>query len=116
MGIDDLRGRELDAAVAQQLFGLEVEARTNTKTGEKDALCRQPGKQWVPVAFYSSTLSASISVELELRTRGWKRTLPLVGAPGNVRVALVHTDGRTVEAIGPMNLAICWAALKAVAQ
>jgi hypothetical protein len=116
MGIDELRGRELDALVAERLFGLEVEEHTNTKTGEQEPLCRQPGKQWVPVAFYSSTLSASISVELELRTRGWKRTLPLVGAPGNVRVALVHTDGRTVEAFGPMNLAICWAALNAVAK
>jgi hypothetical protein len=31
-----------------------------------------------------------------------------------VRVVLAHPDGRTVEAFGPANEAICRAALKAV--
>jgi hypothetical protein len=79
MSVDDLKGRELDALVVERLFGLEVEARANDKTCEQEALYRQPGKQWGRTAFYSSTLSASISVDLELRTRGWKRTEPLVG-------------------------------------
>ena len=70
--------------------------------------------------YYSASLSASIQVGLELQKRGWKRPERHVGAqwnePSGVRVVLVHTDGRTVEATGHPDEALCRAALKAVQQ
>jgi len=38
------------------------------------------------------------------------------GRRETLRVVLKHEDGRTVEASGPLNEALCRAALKAVAQ
>jgi hypothetical protein len=116
VNIDDLTGRELDAMVAQRLFGLEVEARTNTRTSEKDVVCRQPGKQWVRVTFYSRSMGASLNVELAARDRGWQWTGPRERTTADVRVVLEHADGRTVEAFGPVNEALCRAALKAVEE
>ena len=72
-----------------------------------------PG-QWVRVAFYTASMTASLNVELALRDRGWTRTEPQDRAVGDVRVVLTHTDGRTVEATGPLNEALCRAALKAM--
>lgn len=111
MNVDDLTGRELDTLVAERLFELEVEARINTQTGEIEVVCRAPGKQWLGLALYSDTLSASITVEVELQVRGWRRKALL---QGDSRVILEHADGRTIEASGPPYKALCRAALKAV--
>ena len=114
MEIDELTGRDLDALVAERLFGLEVEERTNTRTGEKDVVCRAPGKDWVGVAFYSASMGASLNVQLAVQDRGWNWIGPRPQGTGDIRVVLEHTDGRTVEASGPVNVALCRAALKAV--
>ena len=58
--------------------------------------------------FYAASLSAAIAVELALRDRGWWRTGPRHrDAPADERVVLAHADGRTVEAVGPLNEALC---------
>ena len=102
------------------MFGHQVEERPNLRRGETDAVystsSRSSNATWVRVPLYSTNLSASVQVEVELQKRGWTRTEPLVGAPGDVRVVLEHADGRTVEAFGPLNVALCRAALKAVAE
>jgi hypothetical protein len=114
MNPDTLTGRELDALVAERLFGLEVEVRFNAKTRVKDVVCRAANSQWVRVAFYTASMGASINVELAVRDRGWTWTGPRERTTGDVRVVLEHTDGRTVEAFGPVNEALCRAALKAM--
>jgi len=111
---EELSGRELDAAVARHLFGFEVEERENTKTGAKDAVCRAPGKDWVRVAYYSASMGASLNVQLAIQNRGWKWVDQRPRGSGEVRVVLEHADGRVVEASGPVNEALCRAALKAV--
>ena len=60
MGIDQESGRALEAAIARRLFGLETEERQNTRTRERDFVCREPGKQWVRVPYYTRNLSASV--------------------------------------------------------
>ena len=114
MNVHGLSGRELDALVAQQLFGLQVQERANLKTGEQDfvynARPQAPTPEWVRVPFYAAGFGASITVEVELQKRGWRRKE--ASEPG---VVLEHADGRTVEAVGPLNEALCRAALKAVA-
>ena len=118
--VDSLNGRLLDAAVAQYLFGLEVEERTNTRTKEQDVVCRQEGKQWVRCAFYAESMGASLNVEYELSQRGWTwrhddRPGSRWSQPGVGRVILVHKDGRSVEAEGmSLKEALCRAAVKAV--
>jgi hypothetical protein len=119
MSIDDLSGRELDAAVAGRVFGYLVEERANARTGAKDfvysARAGAPARAWVRVPFYAASLSAAIAVELALRDRGWWRTEPRHrDAPADERVVLAHADGRTVEAFGPQTEALCRAALKAL--
>jgi hypothetical protein len=59
---------------------------------------------------------AAINIEQALRDRGRRRMEPRERATGATRVVFVHADGRTVEAVGPMNTAVCRAALKAVGQ
>ena len=114
----ELTGRALDAEVARRVFGFEVESRTNARTREIDYVQRTPsGRDWVRVAFYSSG-SATINVGVEMANRGWKRiVLPTVQwhAPNEAHVVFEHADGRRVEARGPMNVALCRAALKAMA-
>lgn len=118
---DDLSGRTLDAAVARHVFGLEVEERTSARTGEKDfvyaARPDAPKSKWVRVPFYAASLGASITVEVELQKRGWRRVAPQWGSHWNLtddpNVILEHTDGRRVQAWGH-NEALCRAALKAV--
>ena len=113
--------RELDAAIARHVFGYEVEPRTNTRTGETDYVQRAPsGQDWVRVAFYSASMGAAINVDVELQKRGWKR-VPMprrLGSQWNEgdgpTVVLEHADGRVVEEFGPVNEAVCRAALKAV--
>ena len=122
MDIDGLTGRELDALVAERLCGLQVEERANARTGQKDFVYvvhpEAPIREWVRVAFYSASMAASLEVEYELQRRGWKRKYDRVGGewnePSEQRVVLRHADGRTVEAFGPVNVALCRAALKAV--
>lgn len=107
--------RELDALVAQQVLGLLVEPRRNARTGEQDYVHATPsGRDRVRVAFYTSSMGAAIAVEVELARRGWKRLVPPIKERGEVTVVLQHADGRTVEATGPLNEALCRAALKAV--
>lgn len=122
MNSPELSDSALDAAVARDVFGLEVEERTNTRTRERDFVERTPsGRDWVRVAFYSRSMGASLEVVAELRKRGWTRvdTLWREGSrwnePGDPRVILQHDDGRRVEATGPANEALCRAAIKAVA-
>lgn len=118
---DSLSGRLLDAAVARELFGLEVEERTNDRTQRTDIVCRAPGQQWVRCAFFAESKGASLNVEYELRHRGWTwrredRPGSRWSQPGVGRVVLDHTDGRSVEARGAtINEALCRAAVKAVA-
>ncbi len=112
--VDGLAGRALDAEVARRVFGFEVEARTNARTGEIDYVQRTPsGRDWVRVAFYSAG-GAAINASVELQERGWKRIWPAVKERGTVTVVLEHADGRVVTATGPENTALCLAALKAV--
>ena len=107
--------------VAQQVFGLEVQVPLNLKTGQKDAVYNaHPYGQfpeWVPVAYYSSSLAASMQVEAKLLERGWKRKdQPAESQPGpshDVPVLLEHRDGRIVTASGAFETALCRAALKA---
>ena len=116
MNVDTLSGRDLDAMVAQHVFGLVIEPRTNSRTGEKDFVHEVHPGQWVLVSFYTASMAASISVEVALQGRGWKRK-EWRGAwksPNDVRVVLEHSDGRTVEAVGLLTEALCRAALKAV--
>ena len=113
MDVDSLSGRELDAMVAQHVFGLKIEQRTNGRTGEKDFLCEVHPGQWNRCAFYTTSLAASIRVEIRLRELGWHRKVS--GMIGSQRVVLEHADGRTVEAMSPINEALARAALKAVA-
>jgi hypothetical protein len=114
---DELSGRTLDAEVARRVFGYEVEWRTNARTSETDYVQRTPsGGDWVRVAFYSSS-GAAINVQAELERRGWKRiVLPTVQwhSPNNAHVVFEHSDGRVVAASGPVNTALCLAAIKAV--
>lgn len=120
MNVDALSGRELDAMVAERLFGLQVEAHANARTGQKDFVYvvrpDAPIREWVRVGFYSASMAASLEVEYELQKRGWKRKYDRVGGewnePGEGRVVLEHADGRTVELVGPVNAALCRAALK----
>jgi hypothetical protein len=117
MNVDTLSGRDLDAAVAQHVFGHVVEPRVNPLTAKRDYVQRTPsGRDWVQVGFYTASGGAAINVEQTLRDRGWRRTEPRERATGDVRVVLEHADGRTVEAFGPMNTAVCRAALKTVGQ
>ena len=77
MSVDHFSGRDLDALVAQHVFGLQVEPRTNSRTGEKDFLYAVHPGQWVRVPFYAASMGASINVEVALQDRGWKRTEPI---------------------------------------
>jgi hypothetical protein len=117
VSIDELEGRELDAAVATQLFGLVAEARVNTRTRERDAVCRLPNGDWVRVAFYSERMGPCLNVEAWLREQGWAWIAPTGRAPlGEVEVVYRHVDGRTLMARGRLNEAVCRAALKTVQQ
>ena len=117
--IDNLSGRDLDAVVAEHVFGLQIKPGVNVRTSEKDFLYALPSGDWVRVAYYSGSMSASLTVEVEMKKRGWTRKEWLGvdhwDAPGNVRVTLEHSDGRSVQAVGSLNEAICRAALKALA-
>jgi hypothetical protein len=119
VNVDDLSGRALDAAVARHVFGLEVEERPNARTRAVDCVCREPGKSWNRVPYYSASLTASVKVELELQKLGWKRQEVRAGShwnePGGVRVILEHADGRTVGAFGHPDEALCRAAINALA-
>jgi hypothetical protein len=120
--VEELSGCALDAAVARHLFEFEVEERRNTRTGELDAVydVSRSGEApaWVRVPYYSRSLSGSVQVELELLRRGWTHQDQRGGVhwnePGSVRVLLKHADGRTVEAVGAPDEALCRAAVKAV--
>ena len=118
MSIDEVSGRELDALVAQQVFGLQVEPGVNVRTGAKDFLYALPSGDWVGVAYYSTSMAASVTVEAELQKGGWNLKIQPGenwNGPGDAHVILEHSDGRTVGAFGPINVALAQAALKAVA-
>lgn len=67
------------------------------------------------VAYYSETVAAVITVQVELQRRGWRRVTER-NLPGAPTVVFEHRDGRVVQASGPLNLALCLAALKAVSS
>jgi hypothetical protein len=56
VNIDALSGRELDAAVAREVFGLKAEPRTNARTHETDYVYEVHPGQWVRVALYSERM------------------------------------------------------------
>jgi len=114
---DDLSGRPLDAAIARHVFGLEIEERTNTKTGAKDWVCREPGKQWLVVSFYGS-LAASVKLNVELQRLGWQvKASPFGRRPdpaGTYLVTLVNGEQQVDAAGRSYEEALGRAALKAV--
>ncbi len=112
--VESLSGRDLDAMVAQHVFGLLVGSQTNTRTGKQEYVCAIHPGSVVQVAYYSSTMSASLTLEVELKRRGWERVLDPWSHPGDQGVVLMHTDGRRVEAPGSLREALCRAALKAL--
>ena len=122
MDVDGLCGRELDVLVAQCLFGLEVQLRSNRSTGEQDAVYnaapRARSTSWVRVPEYTQSLTASFEVENKLQGWGWRRHSPPPGwrpDPSHVvTVVLEHRDRRRVQSAGPFETALCRAALKAV--
>ena len=120
MSIDELSGRALDSAVARDVFGLQVEERRNSRTGEPDHVYNvgrdTKSPSWVRLPFYTASMRTSITVEGQLQKLGWKRQEMRAGESEGVRVVLEHADGRTVEAFGLVNEALCRAALKAVQQ
>lgn len=120
MFVDQLSGRKLDAAVAQHVFGLHIEPRTNARTGETDYVhplrAGAPPDEWVPIPFYSISLAAAIPLEVELQHRGWQRVDSSSQDTGDIRVILLHTDGRRVDGFGRAPVALCRAALKAIKQ
>lgn len=116
---ETVSGRELDASVARDLFGLEVQERTNARTGERDFVCREPGRDWNRVAFYGS-LGASIKLELRLSDLGWMvKPSPLGRQPdasGVARAVLINGE-REVEGMGTTFAeALSRAALRAMAS
>ncbi len=69
-------GAKLDPMISERLFGLQVEARANTRTGEDfvyAARTEAPTRDWIRVTIYTASMSASITVEVQLQKRGWKR-------------------------------------------
>jgi hypothetical protein len=118
--IDELEGRALDASVAQHIFKLRVEERANLKTGKREYLHAvgnpaEPG--WVRVPEYSVSTGPNLNVSVWLQEQGWTRIAPTGKAPlGEVEVVYRHKDGRTVNARGSLNAAVCRVALKAKVQ
>lgn len=116
MNLDTVSGRDLDAMIAQHVFGLRVEPRSNDRTGERDYVYLSRPGEWARVPFYTETMSASLSVETALQDRGWKRAGSGWHDPGTQHVVLEHANGRRVEAKGPFKEALCRAALKALSD
>lgn len=123
MDVDSLCGRELDALVAEHLFGLEVQRRPDPGTGEPDAFynaaSRARSPSWVRLPEYSRCVVASLDVESKLQDWGWRRHSPPPGwRPGPahvITIVLEHRDRRRVHAAGAFEIALCRAGLKAVA-
>lgn len=120
--VDGLCGRDLDALVAESLFGLEVQRRPDRATGKQDVFYnttpRARAPSWVRLPEYSQCLAASIDVEKKLQEWGWRRHTPPPGwRPGPeqaITLVLERRDKRRVQAVGPYETALCRAALKAV--
>ena len=112
-------GRVLDALIAQNVFGLTVEPRNSTRTGETDYFRPlhpgAPPQEWMRIPFYSVSLAAAINLDVELQRRGWRRVDSNDKDTGDIRVILQHTDGRRVDGYGRAPVALCRAALKALA-
>lgn len=119
MSAKELTSRALDAAVARHVFGLEVEERTNARTGEQDFVCRVPGHDWVRVPFYG-TLSASLTLEAKLRDLGWtvKRSpVARLAEPLGRIVVTLERGPAQVEASGAsFGEALARVALKALGE
>ena len=117
--MDTLSGRALDAALAQRLFGYEIEERTNTLTHKPEILRRLDNNQWVIVSYYSTRMSAGLEVGERLRRLGWTLNEASSNrrpdAAGLHRVALDGPQGLRVSASAETwELALARAALKAV--
>ena len=121
--MNGLGGRDLDALVAEHVFGFQVQRRTDP-TGAQDycynasPAARPPS--WVRVPDYTRCVVASLDVERKLQALGWRRHTPPPGwRPGPAHVitlVLEHRDKRRVQAAGPYETALCRAALKVVAN
>lgn len=122
MDVDGLCGRELDVLVAQYLFGLEVQRRTDPTTGEQDhfynARPQARAPSWVRVPEYGRCVVASLDVEKKLEDLGWRRHTPppgwRPGPPHVITIVLEHRDRGRVQAVATFETALCRAALKAV--
>ena len=122
MDVDSLSGRDLDALVAANLFGLEVQRRPDRATGKQDVFYNTTPRarvpSWVRLPEYSQCIAASIDVEKKLHEWGWRRHTPPPGwRPGPehaITLVLERRDKRRVQAVGPYETALCRAALKAV--
>jgi hypothetical protein len=116
---DHLTGRALDAAVARLVFSLDAQERTNARTGARNWVCREPGRDWNVVAYYGS-LGASIKLELKLADIGSKvKPSPLGRTPdasGVVLVSLVIGEQQVAGSGHSFEEALCRAALKAVGR
>ena len=118
--VDELAGQELDARVAQQLLGHEVQERTSRTSGRRafvyNARPHAPTPEWVPVPSYSGSQAASLEVALWLQDQGWK-VLRTDADLTRTHVVLSRGGGSQVEAAGAHEYqALCRAALKAVTQ
>lgn len=118
---EDIHGRALDAAVAEQFFGFMVQTPTNRKREPDPVYDVNAGAErpaWVRVPYYSSSLSAGLTLAVELERRGWRRRPDpwdrLTERGKAARIVYEHVDGRQVEAQGPYAEALCRVALKAV--
>jgi hypothetical protein len=67
---DLLTGPKLDAAVAAEVFGLEVMRHSRASLGDVDFSCRAPGEDWHGVPVCGSN-SASLTLEAKLAELGW---------------------------------------------
>jgi hypothetical protein len=118
MDPDLLSGRDLDVAVAAEVFGLEVMGRTRNRIGDTEFSCRAPGEDWHRVPLYSS-LSASLSLESKLRDLGWmvKRSpFAQVTEPSGRVVATLEGGAAQVQGTGAnFEEALARAALRAMA-
>ncbi len=120
VSIDELSGRVLDAALARHLFGFQVEARCNARTGELYYVERREGEDWSRVPCFSAAGSYwALAVEFKLSDFGWHLTPASEArrqATGHVRFVLERDGARVEGTAGTFEAALCVAALRAVGQ
>jgi hypothetical protein len=97
--IDELSGRELEALVAQRLFGHEVEERAGRTSGTRDYSYLAGPDHWTPVPGYAANLSAHLLVATWLTEHGWS-TLIADRKADRWQVVLPKVGTGDVEAVG----------------